>query len=151
MGSEKLEVKVVNISTNKLPEYKTNGSAAMDVQAFIPEGDRIIRIPPKGRALIPTGLSVELPEGFEIQVRSRSGLALKEGVFVMNSPGTIDSDYRGEIGVILFNTTDKEFHVIHGERVAQISAYPTYQINWKPVTALGDTARGTGGFGSTGK
>lgn len=152
MGSEEnVVVKVVNESTNPLPEYKTNGSAAMDVQAYVPDGDRIVRIKPGERKLIRTGLKVEIPEGYEIQVKPRSGLALKEGITVLNSPGVIDSDYRGELGIIIYNTSDKEYHVMHSERIAQISLYPIYRVKWEPVTVLSDTERGSGGFGSTGK
>lgn len=151
MEKETIKIKVKNVSTNPLPEFKTIGSAGVDVQAFVPEGDRIIRIPAGDRALIPTGLFLELPQGYEMQVRSRSGLALKEGIMVLNSPGTVDSDYRGEVGVILFNTTDSEYHVIHGERIAQLVLKETEHFSWELVTELEETIRGEGGFGSTGK
>lgn len=134
----------------KLPEYKTIGSAGMDVYAYVKEGVDII-IGPGDRALIGTGLSVAIPEGFEIQVRPRSGLAFKNGIAVLNSPGTIDSDYRDEIGIILMNHSKQGFRVQHGDRIAQLVLAPVWQIDWEIVDDVNriGTNRG-GGFGSTG-
>lgn len=133
-----------------LPAYETRGSAGADVRANF--GDRqAVSLAPGARALIPTGLRMEIPEGFEVQVRPRSGLALKHGVTLVNAPGTIDSDYRGELGVILLNTGTEVFEVLHGERVAQLVVAPVVQAGFAVVDALSDTARGAGGFGSTGR
>lgn len=130
-----------------LPTYASDGSAGLDLRAAV--GNDVI-LEPGRRALIPTGLRIALPEGHEAQVRPRSGLALKHGVTVLNSPGTIDSDYRGEIGVILVNHGDEPFHVSHGMRVAQLIVAPVMRAVLNLVDALPDSARGTGGFGSTG-
>jgi dUTP pyrophosphatase len=141
-------IKIINRSNNPLPEYATSGSAGMDIRANITEP---IELQPMERRLIPTGLFIELPVGYEAQVRPRSGLALKKGVTCVNSPGTIDSDYRGEVGAILINLS-LEIQVIEpGERVAQmvIAKYVTAKL--KEVTVLSETERGAGGFGSTGK
>lgn len=146
-----IDVKVYNSSNYPLPEYETLGAAGMDVRAAI---DSRIQIWAGCRAVIPTGLYVEIPEGYEIQVRPRSGLALKKGVTVLNTPGTIDSDYRNQIGVILINTSNEEFYVEPGDRIAQIVLNQVPKINWVPVDsqeALSSTDRGLGGFGSTGK
>lgn len=146
-----IDVKVYNCSGNPLPKYETIGSAGMDVRAMCSQP---IVIPPGKSAIIPTGLHVEIPVGYEIQVRSRSGLAAKKQVFVLNSPGTIDSDYRNGIGVILMNLGDSDFVVENGERVAQLVLNEVPQINWISVNTLDDlssTERGMGGFGSTGK
>lgn len=132
-----------------LPRYQTPGAAAVDLLAAVSEP---VELPPGGRALIPTGICIALPQGYEAQVRPRSGLALKHGVTVLNSPGTIDSDYRGEIGVILINHGSEPFTVAHGERIAQMVVAPVTRIVWQSVgAALSETGRGTGGFGSTGK
>jgi len=140
-----------------LPEYKSQGASGMDVQAFIPLPEqkdidymRAIVIPSGESRLIPTGLKMEIPEGYEVQVRPRSGLALKNQVTVLNTPGTIDSDYRGEIGVILINHSKQDFVVIHGERIAQIVLCPVSRMQFEE-TKLTETERGEGGFGSTGK
>ena len=130
-----------------LPAYATAGAAAMDLVAAV---STEVTLAPGGRALIPTGLAIALPAGFEAQVRPRSGLALKQGVTVLNSPGTIDADYRGEVGVILVNLGDAPFTVKRGERIAQMIVAPVAQAGWREVTALSATARGAGGFGSTG-
>lgn len=131
-----------------LPSYETAGAAGADVRANIPSGSVVL--PPAGRALVPTGLKMEIPHGYEVQVRPRSGLALKHGVTLANSPGTIDSDYRGVLGVILLNTSGEPFEVTHGMRIAQIVVAPVAQAQFSLSTNLSDTARGTGGFGSTG-
>lgn len=130
-----------------LPAYETGGSAGMDLAAAVTE-DRII--PPGGRALIPTGLAIALPQGYEAQIRPRSGLALKDGVTVLNTPGTIDADYRGEIGVILANLSDGSFAVTRGMRIAQMVVAPVSRVAWREATELPDSERGAGGFGSTG-
>ena len=133
-----------------LPAYETPGAAGADLRANFP--DRLSRsIAPGARALIPTGLSMAIPQGFEVQVRPRSGLALKNGITLANSPGTIDSDYRGEVGVIILNTSDTAFEVSHGMRIAQIVVAPVAQATFEHVEALDDTDRGAGGFGSTGR
>lgn len=130
-----------------IPEYKTNGAAGCDVCAFI---EKDVVIPVGKRAIIPTGLFTAIPEGYEIQVRPRSGLAAKNGVTVLNTPGTIDSDYRGEICVILINLGEKDFTVHNGDRIAQFIVAPVTQCSFIPVKELGETQRGSGGFGHTG-
>lgn len=145
-----INVKVYNESNNELPQYETIGAAGLDVKAFISEP---ITIASGHRALIPTGLYVEIPQGYEIQVRPRSGLALKKGITVLNTPGTIDSDYRNGIGVILANFGNEGFVVNPGDRIAQLVLNEVPQINWVPVESkddLSSTDRGLGGFGSTG-
>lgn len=144
-----IDVKVYNCSGNPLPKYETIGSAGMDVRAMCSEP---ITIPAGQCRIIPTGLHVEIPEGYEIQVRSRSGLAAKKQIFVLNSPGTIDSDYRNGIGVILMNASNSSFVVENGDRIAQLVLNQVPQINWISVNTLDDlssTNRGMGGFGST--
>lgn len=141
-------VKVINRSAYPLPEYSTSLSAGMDVRANIAEG---IVLKPLGRAMVPTGLFVELPAGYEMQVRPRSGLAAKHGVTVLNAPGTVDADYRGEIKVILVNLSDEEFEILPGERIAQLVVGRHESVEWESVQELSDTERGTGGFGSTGR
>lgn len=134
-----------------LPRYQTAGAAGADVCANFGEAARGgVVIAPGARALIPTGLAVAVPEGFEMQLRPRSGLALKHGVTLLNSPGTIDADYRGPLGVILFNAGAEPFHVAHGDRIAQAVVAPVVQAGFVLVDALDDTERGAGGFGSTG-
>ena len=133
-----------------LPSYETTGSAGMDLRAAVPEGEPLT-LAPGGRALVPTGFSIALPEGYEAQVRPRSGLALKQGVTCLNSPGTIDSDYRGEVGVILINHGAEPFVIRRGERIAQMIVSPVVQSSWLEVETLDETARGAGGFGSTGR
>ena len=140
-------LKIVNKSNNKLPQYETELSAGMDVRAFL---DSSITLQPLDRILIKTGLFAELEKGFEIQVRPRSGLALKKGITVLNSPGTIDADYRGEVGVILVNLSAEEFVIEDGERIAQMVIAKHEQADWFEVETLDETERGTGGFGSTG-
>ena len=141
-------VKVVNESGNPLPAYATEGSAGMDLCAHIHES---VVLEPLERKLIPTGLFIELPSGYEAQIRPRSGLALKQGITCLNSPGTIDADYRGEIGVILINLSNELQVIKTGDRIAQMVVAPVTQISWEPATALTSTHRGAGGFGSTGK
>lgn len=141
-------VKVINRSGNALPAYETPLAAGMDVRADMPES---IILGPLERALVPTGLFVELPENFEMQVRPRSGLAAKHGVTVLNAPGTIDADYRGEIKVILVNLSNTAFEIKPGERIAQLVVARHERVEWQAVEVLSDTERGNGGFGSTGK
>ena len=133
-----------------MPAYETESAAGMDLRAAVAD-DGPVTLAPGGRALIPTGLSIALPAGFEAQVRPRSGLALKHGLTCLNSPGTIDADYRGEVGVILANLGSEPFVVRRGERVAQLVIARCEQAAWVEVEALDDTARGAGGFGSTGR
>ncbi|MBK8197548.1 MAG: dUTP diphosphatase [Acidobacteria bacterium] len=133
-----------------LPAYETAGSAGMDVRAAVPEAGPIV-LKPGERAMVPTGLSVAIPAGYEIQVRPRSGLAAKHGLTCLNTPGTIDSDYRGEIKVILINLGAEPFTIQRGERIAQLVLAPVTRLAWREVDALGETERGAGGFGSTGR
>lgn len=132
-----------------LPAYETPQSAGMDMRAALPDGEPVT-LAAGARAMVPTGLSLSLPAGFEAQVRPRSGLAAKHGLTVLNSPGTIDADYRGEIKVILINHGDRDFVIERGERIAQLVIAPVTQGQWTLVTDLDETARGAGGFGSTG-
>ncbi len=133
-----------------LPSYETSGAAGADVRANLPDGVSIT-LEPGQRALIPTGLRIEIPEGFEVQVRPRSGLALKHGITLPNTPGTIDSDYRGPLGVILMNAGQESFEVAHGERIAQLVVAPVVQADFQFADELSETERGSGGFGSTGR
>lgn len=142
-----MKVKVINKSKHELPNYETTASAGLDVRANL---DESIEIKPLGRALVKTGLFLEIPEGYECQVRPRSGLAYKKGITVLNSPGTIDADYRGEVGVILANISDETFVVNDGERIAQLVFAKFEQAEWIETNELSDTHRGEGGFGSTG-
>ena len=142
-----MRIKIFNKSKHKLPKYETKFSAGMDVRANI---DEPIVLDPMERTLIKTGLFVEIPRGYEMQVRPRSGLALKKGVTVLNSPGTIDADYRGEIGVLLINLSSKKFLIEDGERIAQLVLASHNQASWEPVESLEVSDRGTDGFGSTG-
>jgi dUTP pyrophosphatase len=141
-------VKIVNESGNPLPAYATEGAAGMDLCAHIHES---VVLEPLERKLIPTGLFIELPLGYEAQIRPRSGLALKQGITCLNSPGTIDADYRGEIGVILINLSNEMQVIKSGDRIAQMVIAPVTQISWELATLLTPTNRGAGGFGSTGK
>jgi len=143
----KVLVKKLN-SKVKLPSYKTEGSSGMDLIAFV---DKPIEIKPNNSALIPTGLSIAIPEDCEVQIRPRSGLAAKSNITILNTPGTIDSDYRGELKVILFNHGNKEFIVKNNERIAQMVLTPILKVDFEEVDSLPDTVRGAGGFGSTGK
>lgn len=142
--------KLAHFGDLPLPTYETGQSAGMDLRAALPEGGHIDLLPGR-RALIPTGLCIALPPGYEAQVRPRSGLALKHGITCLNSPGTIDADYRGEVGVILINHGWEGFRIARGERIAQMVVAPITQIGWMEFEELDETARGTGGFGSTGK
>ena len=143
----KVLVKKLN-SKVKLPSYKTEGSSGMDLIAFV---DKPIEIKPNNSAIIPTGLSIAIPEDCEVQIRPRSGLAAKSNISVLNTPGTIDSDYRGELKVILFNHGNKQFIVKNNERIAQMVLTPILKVDFEEVDSLPDTIRGSGGFGSTGK
>lgn len=143
-----MRVKVVNKSSNELPEYGTQHAAGMDLRANLLQE---VTISPMERKLIPTGLFIELPIGYEAQVRPRSGLALKAGITVLNSPGTIDADYRGEIMVILINLSTENFVIQHGERIAQMVVAAHETVDWMNVDSLEDSTRGEGGFGHTGK
>ncbi len=142
-----VKVKIVNRSSNALPAYGTSESAGMDLRAWLSEP---IVLQPLQRALVPTGVSIELPHGYECQIRPRSGLALKKGVTVLNTPGTIDADYRGEIGVILINLSNEPFTIENGERICQMIVSQYSKVEWSEVEVLGDTERGAGGFGHTG-
>lgn len=143
-----MKIKIVNQSKHKLPEYATPHSAGMDIRANLTEP---IILKPLERKLIPTGLFIELPEGYEAQIRPRSGLAIKKGITLLNSPGTIDADYRGEIQVILVNLSDSDFEILDGERICQMVIAKYKTAEWISVEELGTTERGEGGFGHTGK
>jgi len=142
-----MEIKVINKSAHSLPHYETIASAGMDIRANIKES---VLLNPMERAIIPTGIYLELPIGIEAQVRPRSGLAAKKGVTVLNAPGTIDADYRGEVGVILVNLSNDPFQIENGERIAQLVIARHERAEWTEVDELSDTVRGKGGFGSTG-
>ena len=142
-----MKVKIINKSNNPTPNYETSFSAGMDLRAYL---EVPITLNPGERKLIKTGLYIELPEGYEAQVRPRSGLALKKGISVLNSPGTIDADYRGDIGVILINHSDKEFIVKSGDRIAQLVISKFEKVDWETSNEINSTSRGDSGFGSTG-
>ena len=142
-----MEVKIINRSSNPLPEYATSNSAGADIRAFL---EKPIVLKPLQRALVPTGLFIELPVGFEAQIRPRSGLALKKGITVLNTPGTIDSDYRGEIGVILINLSSEDVIIESGERICQMIIAKHETVTFYSTNLLSDTERGGGGFGHTG-
>ena len=142
-----MKIQIINKSKHPIPSYETEGSAGMDLRASI---DAAITLKPLERAIIKTGLYIALPIGFEAQVRPRSGLAAKKGITVLNSPGTVDADYRGEIGVILVNLSNEEFVVNDGERIAQLVIAKHERLKWEEVAILDNTERGVGGFGSTG-
>jgi dUTP pyrophosphatase len=143
-----MKVKIVNHSPYPLPAYATALSAGLDLKADLPEA---ITLKPLQRAMVPTGLYIALPPGYEAQVRPRSGLAAKHGITVLNSPGTIDADYRGEVRVILVNLSEEPFEIVPGERIAQMVVARHEQVEWEPVETLDATGRGAGGFGSTGR
>ncbi len=143
-----MKVKIVNKSNNPLPSYSTEHSAGMDIRAYITE-DVVLK--PLERRLIPTGLFIELPEGYEAQIRPRSGMALKHGISVLNTPGTIDADYRGEIGVIVVNLSNDAYAITPGERICQMVIAKHETVSWEAVEVLEETLRGAGGFGHTGK
>lgn len=144
---DRIKVKIINRSGLELPTYETPSAAGMDVRAAL---DAPVTLAPLERALIPTGLRVQLPQGYELQVRPRSGLALRHGISLVNTPGTVDADYRGEIGVIVINLSNEPFTINHGDRIAQfvVSAYS--HVHWEPVEELDHTVRGDGAFGHTG-
>lgn len=142
-----MKVRIINKSQHPLPSYQTVSSAGMDLRAQL---DTPVRLEPLQRAVVGTGLYMELPRGYEAQIRPRSGLAAKQGITVLNSPGTIDADYRGEIGVILVNLSNEPVTVNHGERIAQMVISKHEQAEWVEVDQLDETSRGSGGFGSTG-
>jgi dUTP pyrophosphatase len=143
-----MKVKIINKSHHPLPEYATLFSAGVDLRANI---DKPVTLAPLERTLVPTGLYLELPRGYEAQIRPRSGLALKHGLTVLNSPGTIDADYRGEIQVILVNLSNENFVINDGERICQMVIAEHAQVKWEEVDFINDTERGAGGFGHTGK
>ena len=147
MATKNITIKIINKSNHELPNYETIASAGMDLRANLSES-RILK--PLERSIVGTGLFIELPFGFEAQVRPRSGLAAKKGITVFNSPGTIDADYRGEIGVILVNLSNDDFEIVNGERIAQLVIAKHERAEWFQVTELSETSRGEGGFGSTG-
>ena len=143
-----MQIKIINNSRHPLPQYATPYSAGMDLRANI---DEPLLLKPLQRVLVPTGLYIQLPKGHEAQIRPRSGLAIKHGITVLNSPGTIDADYRGEIRVILVNLSDEEFVINDGERICQMIIAKHEHIDWQQVESLDETERGAGGFGHTGK
>jgi len=142
-----MNVQIINKSKHATPNYETNGAAGMDLRANI---ETEITLKPLERTIVKTGLFIALPVGFEAQVRPRSGLAIKKGITVLNSPGTVDADYRGEIGVILVNLSNEDFIINDGERIAQLVIAKHERVNWQEVEVLGETERGESGFGSTG-
>ncbi|MBD5265910.1 MAG: dUTP diphosphatase [Bacteroides sp.] len=144
---EHLKVKIINDSSNPLPAYETPSSAGMDVRAKL---DAPVTLQPLERALIPTGLRMQLPQGYECQVRPRSGLALKHGISLVNTPGTIDADYRGEIGIIVINLSNEPYTITNGERIAQLVIKEYVHITWEQVDRIDTTVRGDGAFGHTG-
>lgn len=144
-----MQVKVINKSHHPLPSYGTPGAAGMDIRAFLPEGPVTLR--PLQRALIPTGLYMQLPQGYECQIRPRSGHALNYGISIVNAPGTVDADYRGEIGIILINLGENDFTVNDGDRIAQMVITTYTHVSWEPVKELDRTLREDGAFGHTGK
>lgn len=143
-----MEIKIINTSEHPLPQYETAHAAGMDLRAALTEE---IVLKPLQRLLVPTGLFIELPIGYEAQIRPRSGLAYKHGISIVNSPGTIDADYRGEIKVLLVNLSDTDFKIINGDRIAQMVVAKHETVRWQSVEELGETARGEGGYGHTGK
>ena len=144
-----MKLNIVNKSNNVMPAYETINSAGMDLRAYLPDGELVIK--PMQRALVPTGLFMEIPVGYEGQVRPRSGLAIKSGITVLNSPGTIDADYRGEVKVILINLSDVDFVIKSGDRIAQLVIAKHEKMEVVEVETLSETERGAGGFGHTGK
>lgn len=144
-----LKIKIINKSHHELPSYGTFEAAGMDIRAYLPEGAVVMK--PGQRALIPTGLYMQLPSGYECQIRPRSGLALNYGITVLNSPGTVDADYRGEVGIILINLSENDFTVNDGDRIAQMVIKTYTRVEWEPVKELDRTEREDGGFGHTGR
>jgi len=143
-----MKIRIVNQSRHPLPSYSTLLSAGMDLRAHL---DRPVCLAPGARSLVPTGLYVSLPQGYEAQIRPRSGLALKKGITVLNTPGTIDADYRGEIGIIVINLSQEDFIINDGERIAQMIVAKHETVEWEPCESLDETTRGAGGFGHTGQ
>ncbi|WP_029277482.1 dUTP diphosphatase [Pedobacter borealis] len=143
-----MEIKIINTSEHPLPQYETAHAAGMDLRASIIE-EMILK--PLQRLLVPTGLFIELPIGYEAQIRPRSGLAYKHGISIVNAPGTIDADYRGEIKVLLVNLSDTDFKIVNGDRIAQMVVAKHETVSWQTVEQLGETVRGEGGYGHTGK
>ncbi|MGM9479068.1 dUTP diphosphatase [Pedobacter sp. GSP4] len=143
-----MEIKIINTSEHPLPQYETTHAAGMDLRAAIAEE---IILKPLQRLLVPTGLFIELPVGYEAQIRPRSGLAYKHGISIVNAPGTIDADYRGEVKVLLVNLSDTDFKIVNGDRIAQMVVAKHETVSWNAVDELGETARGEGGYGHTGK
>lgn len=146
---DSLKIKVLNRSHHPLPAYGTHEAAGMDLRAYLPEGPMTLR--PMQRALIPTGIHIQLPAGYECQIRPRSGLALNYGISIVNSPGTVDADYRGEIGIILINLGENDFTVNDGDRIAQMVITRYAHVTWEPVKELDRTEREDGAFGHTGR
>lgn len=144
----KVTVRIINQSTHPLPAYATDGAAGMDLRAFL---EQPVVLQPMERSLVPTGLFIELPDGFEAQVRPRSGLALKQGITCLNSPGTVDADYRGELKVILINLSKEEQVINNGDRIAQMVVGKVERVQWEAVNEISVTSRNEGGFGHTGK
>lgn len=144
---ERIKVKIINNSGNQLPAYETFSSAGMDVRAWL---DAPITLKPLERTLIPTGLRIQLPHGFECQIRPRSGLALRHGITLVNTPGTVDADYRGDIGIILINLSNEPFTINNGDRIAQMVISNYTRVEWEQVEKIDETERGDGGFGHTG-
>ena len=144
---ERIKVKIINRSGHQLPAYETPSSAGMDVRACL---EKPVTLQPLERALIPTGLRVQLPQGHEMQIRPRSGLALKHGISLVNSPGTVDADYRGEIGILVINLSNEPFTVNDGERICQMVITRYTRVDWERVERIDETERGKGGFGHTG-
>ncbi len=143
-----MQIKIVNTSPHPLPEYATASSAGMDLRANL---ENPVILKPLERTLVPTGIYIQLPEGYEAQIRPRSGLAIKHGIGIVNAPGTIDADYRGEIRVILVNLSTEDFVIQNGERICQMVIAEYAHVGWEPVNALDETERGAGGFGHTGR
>lgn len=148
LQNTKMKIRIINKSNNPLPKYETSQAAGMDVRAFLSEGP--VTLAPGKRVLIPTGLYIQLPDGYECQVRPHSGLAIKKGITVLNSPGTIDADYRGEIGIILINHGSETFTISSGDRVAQLVIKEYTQVDWEEVSELDATERGEGAYSHTG-
>lgn len=142
-----MDVKIINLSAHPLPSYETESSAGMDLRANL---ENALVLKPMQRSLVPTGLYIELPDGYEAQIRPRSGLALKHGVTILNSPGTIDADYRGEIKILLINFSDTDFTINNGDRIAQMIVSKHEKVKWATAESLNETARGIGGYGHTG-
>ena len=148
ISDKHINVKIINGSHHPMPQYATPGASGMDVRAYLPDKPNVLG--PLERALVPTGLRLQLPRGFECQIRPRSGLAIRHGISLVNTPGTVDSDYRGEIGVILINLSNEPFTINDGERICQMVITRYTRVTWEPVDRIDETERGDGGFGHTG-